>query len=66
MVGKLILGKKTFGSEGRMNVYLCGCGGLNENVSHDIMYLDPWSSVGGTVWGDQGGETFMEKLCHQG
>lgn len=26
------------------------CGGLNENVSHGLMYLSTWSPVGGTVW----------------
>lgn len=43
------IGKIPFGSEGWMNVYFYGCGGLSENVPHSLMYLDTWSSVGGPV-----------------
>lgn len=27
-----------------------GCGGMNENGSHRLLYLNTWSLIGRTVW----------------
>lgn len=29
--------------------------GLNKNVLHGLRYLNPWSPLGGAVWGGLGG-----------
>lgn len=40
------------------------CGGLMRNVSHQLTYLDMWSPVGRTVWGDYG--TFRRYMLARG
>lgn len=47
---------KTLGQERRGE-----CGGLNETIPHELRCLNPWSSVGGTVWVGLGGLALMEE-----
>lgn len=34
----------------RVLVALAGCGGWDKNGPYRLIYLNIWSSVGGTVW----------------
>lgn len=40
--------------------------GLNENSFHKVIYLNTWSTVGGSVWEGLGGVTMLEKVCWGG
>lgn len=42
------------------------CGVLNENSPHRLIYLDVWSSFGGTVWAGLGSEALLEEVGHWG
>ena len=37
---------------------------MNENGPHTLIYLNVWSSVGGTVWKELGGVALLEKVGH--
>jgi hypothetical protein len=37
-----------------------------KSVSHRLRYLNRWSIVGGTVWGNLGDMALVEKLCQWG
>lgn len=37
------------------------CGGMNEKRPNSLQYLNSWSPAGGTVCGDLGDETLLEK-----
>ena len=40
------------------------CGGLSENGPHRLMYLNTWSSIGGTVWEGLVGVALLEEMYY--
>lgn len=42
------------------------CDGLDQNVSHGLIYLKAWSPFGGTVGGGLGGVALLEEKQHYG
>lgn len=38
--------------------------GLNKNIPHKLMYLNPWSPVGGSAWRSLGSVAFLEGRFH--
>lgn len=40
------------------------CGGLDENVSHRLKYLNSWFPGARTVWEGLGGMALLEEACH--
>lgn len=40
--------------------------GLHENLLHELIDLNTWSLIGGTVWEDLRGVALLEEICHGG
>lgn len=51
-------------SEENGTVILHDGGGLNENGPNELMYLNTWYPVGGTVWEGLEGVFLLEEMRH--